>query len=177
MTATCIVINLFCRGFFPCPLLAMTMRQNRIDMTVGKNDDKNTVPAEIRENYIQNIKNYHETDKFIYFNFAYRTFVYFILISKATGQSYIQSLSPAANEKQFRLFEAKSIYKDQLVALIEVSWLKMDLERSHQSFYQMDFLKGNSENLRTPISPFKRPFTISLWIWTQPVHDETTRKE
>ena len=24
MTATCIVITLFCRGFFPCPLLAMT---------------------------------------------------------------------------------------------------------------------------------------------------------
>ena len=34
MTATCIVITLFCRGFFPCPLLAMTIRQNRINMTL-----------------------------------------------------------------------------------------------------------------------------------------------
>jgi len=34
MTATCIVITLFCRGFFPCSLLAMTMRQNRINMAL-----------------------------------------------------------------------------------------------------------------------------------------------
>ena len=34
MTATCIVITLFCRGLFPCPCLAMTMRQNRINITL-----------------------------------------------------------------------------------------------------------------------------------------------
>ena len=81
------------------------------------------------ENYITGITDFHETDHFFYFNFSYQKYGYSLLYSKATGQTFINSLRPASNGKELRLFLVKAIYNDRLIALLEPSSLKFELNR------------------------------------------------
>jgi len=94
---------------------------------VDKNDDKKTVLS-VSKNYVNTVLGYHEADHFFYFSFRYKTLSFNLLYSKATGQSYINSYWPAEKE-EMRIYFADTIYKDQLLAIVQNSWLKMDLER------------------------------------------------
>ena len=96
---------------------------------IGKNDDRTTVPADVRDDYVRDISHFHETDLFLVFGFNYKSRTYILLYSKATGQIFIKPYHPSANGKEMRLYSIHAIYNDLLVAFVQVSWLKMDLER------------------------------------------------
>ena len=96
---------------------------------VGKDDDKTTVPADVREDYVFDMHKYEETDHYLSFNFRYKTLSLVLLYSKATGQTFIKSYWPASNGKEMRLYTPYATYNDQLVAVVQIPWLKMDLER------------------------------------------------
>ena len=101
---------------------------DKYGMKTGENDDRQTVRDFIEE-YVSGMVHYQETDRFIYFNFVYKNYVYCLLYSKATGQVFINFLWSVENEKEIRLFNIKAIHNDLLVAVVDVSWLKMDLDR------------------------------------------------
>ena len=95
----------------------------------GKDDDRNTVPADVRIDYVHDIWNFHETDQFLIFAFGYKTSAMVLLYSKSTDQSFIKSFLFTANEKEMRLYIPYATYNEQVVAVVQTSWLKMDLDR------------------------------------------------
>ena len=80
------------------------------------------------ENYITRISNYYETDRFIHLNFNYKNNMYSMFYSKAEQQSYIKSLAKPF-ETELRFYPIIGTYNDQMIAIIEASWIKAELER------------------------------------------------
>ena len=81
------------------------------------------------EEYITEINHFNETDRFLNFSAGYNKLAHNMVYSKVTGQSYILTLSPKHNENEFRFWNTKAVHGDRLIALLDVSFLKFDLER------------------------------------------------
>ena len=83
------------------------------------------------ENYIYSIDDFLETDRFLYFNFAYQRYTRNLLYSKVTGQSCIQSLALelSKNGDELIFFPAQAIYSDRLIAIVEAYVFNKELER------------------------------------------------
>ena len=114
----------------------------------------------VYEDYIRNISDFVETDRFLHLGFIYKG-VRSLQYSKITGQIYIQTLVPHLNGKEFRLFPIDMVYKDQLVSIVDVSIIKMDLERMSQENIKKwgleEFHKLDDED--NPVMIF---YTVSL---------------
>jgi len=111
---------------------SVTMRYifdfGKYSVKAGKDDDRTTIAI---DNYVNSIKNYYETDHFMFFNFSFTSqrLIYYLLYFKATGQFYIKSLKSSADEKDIGIYPIQTIINDNLVALVQPTWLKMTLER------------------------------------------------
>ena len=76
------------------------------------------------ENFIHDIYNYHETDRFLYFGFSHQKFYHSLLFSKITGQSYTLTQMQSFKRKEFCLFPIVTMYDDYLIAMIDVYAIK-----------------------------------------------------
>ena len=92
------------------------------------------------EGYVRDIHDYHETERFIYFHITHQNYIHNLLYSKITGQTYIQSLKQAVSRKDFGLYNCEALYNDQLVAVVDVSYIKHYLKRmSHEEIKKWGF--------------------------------------
>jgi hypothetical protein len=92
---------------------------------INKDIDRKTIAY---ENYIREISDYEETDRFLYSSFVYKNLIYNLLYSKTTGEKHIHALKPELNEKEFRLLPVYASYEDQLVSVADIITIKKDLE-------------------------------------------------
>lgn len=86
--------------------------------------------SSLLENYVLDMCNFVETDKWVHLNFTFNGKVYSLLYSKVKGESYILT-----GIKEYRVEDDLAFYgsvcavDNRLVSIIPASWFKMEQER------------------------------------------------
>lgn len=122
----------------------------------SKEVDRNSISY---NDYILSIDNYHETDRFLFFEFNYNNKMNSVLYSKITGQAFFQT---TWFTKDFILHIIKTMYNDQLIAFAPISSLKTIIGRMTQENIKKWGLEGWVEKLDDEDNPVMIIYTIKL---------------